>query len=537
MKIAAMTKEEKIWAAAASAAALVGLFLRFFHITRNEFFFYDEGLYLGLNRELLRLINLSPAKDFSEFLSQLYLCFRLALGEGKALWFFLSHLRVFWGGLEEWFFPRLLSAVFGSATFFFVYLFTKRFFSSRRAGLLSVILLALLPSHIFYSRLALQEATSAFCFLLGIYLYISGEKLSRRTFVSALFLVLANFLNYRLIILPVFVLFCELYLKFSGHEKPDWRKYIWHTLSFFVLIFLIGSIDEGQNITVTLTWMIFQSNLAAGQVSLFNFLSYPYYIFRFEGLPFGIVFFANVYLIIRKEWKMAFPFFFVLLGMAIFSLTADKAARYLCIMLPFVAMAAVSLLEYFFSKQNTAGLKKASVILFILLVFSLVFYSVKIARIHSDYEESVVYLQDADHRARLLTMQPWIQKIHFDIDNVNECPKTYEALVEKYAKGFRYLIICPQGYISFTQSKRKFDPPLIDYLNFIQQEFKPIKTFGHFNQTALERFVFEHNENFHNSLRFLKMAKKENLGKLEIYDIKAVVEEINRRLAFKNKRQ
>src|SRR3989338_5546629 len=84
-------------------AGLVGLLLRIYRIAQSDFFFYDEGLYLNLHRKYLALIAANPAQSVSEFFSQLYLCLRLALGEGKALWFFMSHLRVFFGGIENWY--------------------------------------------------------------------------------------------------------------------------------------------------------------------------------------------------------------------------------------------------------------------------------------------------------------------------------------------------------------------------------------------------------------------------------------------------
>ena len=151
---------------------LLGTFLRFYQITHNTFFFFDEGLYLNLHRKYLVLINYVHPRTFHDIAGALNLCIRLSLGEGKALWFFISHLRVFFGGLEAWYFPRVVSAVSGVLTLAVIFFFARRFFSSVRAGWISVVLLALLPSHVFYSRLGLQETTCTLFFLLGFYFYL-----------------------------------------------------------------------------------------------------------------------------------------------------------------------------------------------------------------------------------------------------------------------------------------------------------------------------------------------------------------------------
>ncbi|HNV24100.1 MAG TPA: hypothetical protein PKH98_04345, partial [Candidatus Omnitrophota bacterium] len=47
---------------------MIGIFMRFHRIAENQFFFYDEGLWLNSGRPFVELIQKNPAKDFSEFL-------------------------------------------------------------------------------------------------------------------------------------------------------------------------------------------------------------------------------------------------------------------------------------------------------------------------------------------------------------------------------------------------------------------------------------------------------------------------------------
>ncbi len=147
-------------------ACLAGIFLRFYAITEENFFFFDEGYYFNLHREYIELIEKRPPQNFTDFKGAFYMCVRLALGEGKALWFLLSHVRAFWGHLEDWWYGRMLSAIFGTIALFVFYLFVRRFANSKQLALLSVTILAVLPGHVFYSRLGLQESLCTLMFFL-----------------------------------------------------------------------------------------------------------------------------------------------------------------------------------------------------------------------------------------------------------------------------------------------------------------------------------------------------------------------------------
>src|ERR1700691_913773 len=88
----------------------IGLSLRLYHISDNQFLFYDEGMYLGYNRAFLNLVANNPAHNFTEFGIILSLMFKAALTTAKALWFFILNLRVFVLGPEAWYFARWISA-------------------------------------------------------------------------------------------------------------------------------------------------------------------------------------------------------------------------------------------------------------------------------------------------------------------------------------------------------------------------------------------------------------------------------------------
>ena len=438
--------------------------------------------------------------------------------------------RVFWGLWEGWSVPRVIAAVSGTLTLGLEFIFVQRFFQNRLIAFLSVVLLSILPSHVFYSRLALQETLSTLFFLAGFYFYLFPAKLNSRTFLSAVFFIGAYFTNYRLIIIPLLVLWAEIWMSLSLGQRPNVRKYIWHVLTFLSLMFSIGAIDEGQNTVVTFSWMFHQAQLGQHQFDWLNFFSFPYYLFRLEHPFFGLLFFSGAYLLSRRSFYDLLPLGLVLLQMAIFSFAADKAARYVCVVTPFLAASvAVTIARLWDDIKNPRRQVVLGILVFF-LVAGMTLKSVRLATAVSDYRPSMQYLVGLDPAVKVISTQPFVQNLYVEPrERVQECPLEFIGLVALYMQGYRYLVLDPQAYITYTADRNKFTPVLKDYLGFILTNAKPVKEFPHFNQDLLERFVFEHNENLQRSLAFLRMNDA-GMGRLRIYDINACLLAIQQRL-------
>jgi len=122
--------------------------------------------------------------------------------------------------------------------------------------------------------------------------------------------------------------------------------------------------------------------------------------------------------------------------------------------------------------------------------------------------------------SKVISTQAQIQQLFAQKNqDVIEAPRSINHLISHYKNGYRYFVIGPQAYVSWTKNKKRFDPPLADYMNFFVNHVRPIKSYSHFHQDLLERFVLDHNEDLVRSLRFIKMNRKENYGALKIYDI------------------
>jgi hypothetical protein len=105
------------------------------------------------------------------------------------------------------------------------------------------------------------------------------------------------------------------------------------------------------------------------------------------------------------------------------------------------------------------------------------------------------------------------------------------VLLKDYTLGYRYLVLDPQAYISFTGNEYKWGLPLEGYVGFIERTLVPIKTFDHFNQAVMERVVFEHSDNLLQSIRYLDSPDLKRMSSLRIYDMAVVVPALSAVLA------
>jgi hypothetical protein len=500
------------------ALIVLGIVLRFVTITHNDLMFYDEGMYLSHNRELLEKIQQYPPKDLGELSAILKLLFNSSLMTAKWLWFFISNLRVFFGGPDAYYFTRVVSAVSGTVAIFLTFAFSRRYFGSKEIGLLSAAVLAVLPSHVFYSRLAMQESLSALCFLGGMYLYFSSREFGFRAVAASVLFSAVFFTNYRMIILPVLLAAAEVV---SGlpQKKFHWPKLVGTSLAFFGIVFWIGSLNHGSNRFITTAWMTHQAQEAPQQWHLVNLFSYPYDLFALDGVLFGLAFFSNIYGVVRRQWTKLLPFAVVIVQMAMFTFAPEKGARYLCVVLPFAAMATAAVIDEHVIKDGSfRRIRAAAVILLFGFFFCLAQRSWEISRPVSGYKTTARFLNNRDPQAKVLTTQPLVMGLFMGPQNVQPAPKTARDLIILYARGYRYLAIDPQAYVSWTADGQRFTFALTDYMGFIRDRLKPLYVGGHLNGATLQRFVLDHNENLANSVRFLS-RRDQDFGSIYVYDL------------------
>lgn len=514
----------KIFSISVGLLICIGIIFRFYQITENDFIFYDEGYYLNWSRPLGEALATHEIAGFEEFSKVVYAYVSRSLASGKALWFMLVDLRFFFGGLKQWYMSRLLAAILGVITMGLTFIFARRFFNNTYIAWFATALLAILPSHVFYSRIGLQESLSTALVLSGFYFYLFPARFNWRTLAAGTCWGLAYFSNYRLIMLPVLITFTEIFMAVSLRCWPDFRKWLWATLAFLVCVFVGGNLCNGQNTIVIFSWIFHQAQMATGQFAWFNVFSYPYYLFRLETVLFAIFFFANFYFLKRWDLKFLLPFALVLVQMAVFTLASEKGARYVGVVLPFMAMmVAYAIFEFahLFKDKIFRGVLAVAAIV---MVGMMTHKSFLLVRSHSDYRRSIADIRRIDPQSKFLSSQNHIQNLYVSVrTDVRPIPNSFEIFLKEYQSGYRYLILGPQIYVSFTESNQRFDPPLRGYIGALMAMYPPKKVYGNFSPALLERFVFEHNENLVRSITFLDHAQQRNFSYLRIYDLNDIV--------------
>jgi len=502
---------------------LVGIGMRFYHITDADFIFYDEGYYLNWSRPLGEVLSTHQLKE-GEGAKAVEAFIKRSFASGKTLWFLIADSRYFWSDYHQLYMSRFFAALFGLGTLGLTFLFARKYFENIRLALLATALLAILPSHVFYSRIGMQESLSTFLVLAGFYFYLFPRKFSWRTFAAGACWGAAFFSNYRLIMLPALITFTEIYFAWAEQRRPDARKWLWAVLTFTSCVVLFGSLNKGENSFVIFSWIFHQTDMAATKFSPLNFLSYPYYFFRLETIGFGALFFATLYFIKEKNWKPLFLTFIVCCQMFIFSLASEKGARYLCAVLPFAAMAVAYFIQWAWSDRTGPQLKRGVIVFTVLTIIGMGYKSFLLTQSHSAYRESARLLLSADPNGKFFSTQSYVQNLYAtNAAQIIEPPPGFPQLLTKYSQGYRYLVVCPQAFVSMTDNRRRFTSPLRGYLGFIYSSFQPQKVYPHFNDTLLERFVLDHNEDLMQSIRFLNAAEQQRSGELRVYDLAQII--------------
>lgn len=501
-----------------------GVAARFYQIWQNHFVYYDEGLYLNHNIKFLYYLDQSQPQNFRDWMVYLKFCFHAALADTKTLWFFLANMRGFFLDSSALYFTRILSAIFGSLTLIPVFLIGKKYFQSRVLGFTAAVLLAVMPSHIYYSRLGLQEALSTFLFTFGIYWYMREGKVYWQALLSGLMFAGVFFCNYRMIIIPAVLCVLEIFLAMTQRQQFLWRRWIFTAVCFLAVVFGLGSLDGGANTRITFGWMFHQAHLSKGTFEIFNLLSYPYYTFKLESFMFGVLFWGNVYFIFKKKWRHLWPWLIVVTMMTVFSLPQEKGVRYLSAGMPFMCLAVALLLTHIFNHLKNVNYRMVLGIFVLVLFIVQGGKAIDIAGYTTAYAQSVDDLKDKENGKRLISTQPVLHKVMLGVGGqVNKPVVQLNQLLWLYTQGFRYYLIDPQAYVSFTRDGRRFDQSLHGFMEFIKQNVPPDKTYTHFSDSLMERFVLEHNESLRRSLSFLKYNKEMKLGGLYVYDIQKII--------------
>lgn len=508
-------------------AVFLGVFFRFYNLKESGLFFYDEGFYLHHNLPALELIEANPPQGLADVLGALRFYLTMALSSGKSLWFMMMDARFFFGALHDWTFPKVLAAFFGLLLLPISWWFARQYYEDRDTALFSVALMSILPGLVFYSRIGLQEALSTCLVLGGLSLYVFPRRFSWQALVGGLLLAAAFFANYRLIVLPFVLLCVELWEGVVLRKGFNFRKWLWTVLVFVAAVVLIGNLMNGANTRVIFAWVFHQEDLVEGSFSWINFLSHPFYLFLMETVLFATAFFAAAFFFLGRLRQQALPFILVLVQMVIFSITSEKGARYLCVMLPFAVMSVACVILHVY-KVHAKAVRWSALGFTGAMALLMMFKSWDLVRASSDYEKAIQLIEQHDAQALILSTQDQVQSLYVrPYTRVQAVPARFDRLAKLYDQGYRYMVIDPQAYVGLTGGFR-FLPDLRDYLALVDKNLTPVAVLPHMNHAMLERFVCEHSENLPQSIRFLFDPDADRMASIRIYDLNGVVPQMNK---------
>ena len=468
-------KKINYWYVLLGFAVTFGIILRLYGLNRSGIFFYDEALYLNHSLPILELIEkVHPAGQ--AFWQAMAAYIKAPLAFTKPVWILLVDSRFLFTQVHDWDYAKYVSCVFGILTLPIAFIFSRRYFNSLPVACFSTALLALLPGHIFYSRIGLQEAFSIFVVLTGFYYYLFPRDFGKKTFLAGLFLCLGYLANYRLIVLPMLVIVTEMWFGLVCKEGIRWRHMIFTCLTFAGIMIFVGSLMDASNGRFVLAWVMHQGDMAPAKRMWSEVFAYPYYLFRMENWVLAGAFFASVYFIFKRELRLAWPLVICLAQMLLFTTATDRGARYIAVVLPFMTMGVAVLFYRLYQDFSMAWQKNVVVILAVVMFAGMVVKAVPLARASSDYRSSSAYLLTKDPSVKFLSSQENVQKLYFmDRTRVRPVADNVMSLAKQYSQGYRYLVLDPQAYISFSSSEYKWGLPLKDYLGYVDKNVKPIR--------------------------------------------------------------
>ncbi len=426
------------WLFLLGGSVLLGIFLRLYRLGNSGIFFYDEAMYLNHSLQAFDFIRAQHLAGFSDVWKAFFFYIHWPLNFTKPIWILIVDSRFLFTQWNDWDYAKFASCAFGVMTLPLLFYFARRFFNSVAVACLSVAILALLPGHVFYSRIGLQEAFSAFVVLAGFYCYLFPRDFGKKTFLAGLFLSMAYLANYRLIILPGLLIATELWFGLVTKEGIRWRHLIWACVTFLAVMVLVGSLLGGTQIRYTFAWVFHQQDMAVSKRLWTEIFAYPYYLFRLESWLLGSAFLASIYFLIQRRWVWAWPFMIVCLQMLFFTMATDRGARYVAIVLPFMAMASAALIYGVYQNVQFRGRKIFLIGFLVVMLSGMIWKSTELISDVSAYKPAVDYLLQRDPDVKFVSTQDLVQKLYVnDRRNVLPVPEDVRVLIRDYTQGYQ----------------------------------------------------------------------------------------------------
>lgn len=452
---------------------------------------------------------------------------------------------------------NVVSAFFGTFSILGLFLLGRAMYNEK-VGLLASLLLAISGYHLVYSVTGLADGSAMFFALFGFFFYYKSKIAEREgggtvwTLLAGLFCGLAFTVHDRMLYVFLVLLLNEgidtlrrrdqfrqrikkgvvlgvaFFLPIALFEVPyylgmivlrhfgkalPFRTYfeelLTHHIFNFFDFFTISLLDVSQ-------YPEFQE---AGS-RLWNFVTYPYLFFQFDGVLLCILFLAGIVAAgLQRRYEDRLLLVWLIVPFFLFSTGLSTSVRYALVFMPavfLIAARSVLLLEQRPSGMKGLGRPVGRLIVaasLLILVFSGLYASREIREMRCAYDVPVGFLKE--HGSKHISLQYPVSKAYLGTENVREPPTTMEKLFEYYQEGYRYYLI---DFRKFYLRPPYGNSPQGMIVEKIEATTQPVFSYRHPCYTR-PCYLFEITIYFQLSRKLVREAGERGVDEILIYDL------------------
>ena len=452
----------------------------------------------------------------------------------------------------------VVSALFGTASILVLFLLGRALYSTR-VGLIAALLFAVSGYHVWFSRALFAEANTVFFLLVSLLFYVRSRRDSAVSglvpvALAGLFCGLGFVVHHRLYVLLLFLWAFEAHLWLAERDRPSETKInralylnlsvavpiILMEIPYYLAAVVLRNFGEALPFQTYLEQVVKMIGFQAGYLAIFrslwswsNVATYPYLFFKMDGLiPLVLMATGLVTLLRRRSRADLMVLALLLVPLAYYTMTMP-VLRYGVVVLPFACLAAAN--SVLFTGPASLDSRRGRLAwIAIAAVAVLVAGSIKsreISDVHAGYREA---METLGNRGDLKHISNYVHpcRVYAGFENTEPFPTSWEAFHDLRQRGFNTWVSV--GFVRF------FEPYLAELKEIYQAETAAIEDAAEIEgavETGLTPIasvdnpfggslqnLFEVNYRFADTLAYVRDAKKNKAGLIEIYDIRPLVE-------------
>jgi len=452
---------------------------------------------------------------------------------------------------------HVVSAVFGTLSILGVFLLGRAMYNEK-VGLLASLLLAISGYHLVYSVSGLADGSAMFFALFGFFFYYRS-KISERGGGGTLWTLLAGFccglaftVHDRMLYVFLVLLLNEGidYLWTRQQFRQRFKKGTLLGVAFFLPIglfevpYYLGMIvlrHFGKPLpfrtyfeellthhifnfldffTISLLDVSKYPEFQEAGSRLWNFITYPYLFFQFDGVLLCILFLAGIVAAgVQRRYEDRLLLVWVIVTVFLFSTGLSTSVRYALVFMPavfLIAARSILLLESNVPGTRLLGRPIGRVVVvacLLILLISGLYASRGIREMRCAYDEPIAFLKD--HGAKHVSLQYPVTKAYLGVENVKEPPLTLEKLREYYQEGYRYYLVDFRKFFLKPPYGNSVEGRIVEE---IESTIQPVYSYRHPCYTA-PCYLFEINVFFWLTRKLVREAHEMGIDQVLIYDL------------------